>query len=76
MYCPAFGIVEGHVDLAWMLIECDADVSAQEEHGWTLHLALQFGHLDVAWMLVECGTDVPRMSTVGLHCIQHPTMAI
>ena len=49
----------GHVDLARMLIDLGADVSAQTNDGWTaLHLASENGHVDLARMLIECGADV------------------
>jgi len=50
---------KGHVDMARMLVECGADVSAQAKDGTTpLHLASSRGHVDVAWMLVEHSADV------------------
>ena len=49
---------QGHVDVAWMLVECSADASVQDKDRSTLlHLALSHSHVDVAWMLVECGAD-------------------
>jgi len=50
---------KGHVDVVHMLIECGADMSAQDEVGRTpLHLASSQGHMHVAQKLVECGADV------------------
>ena len=55
-----------HVDLARMLVECGADVSAQKEDGSTaLHLALEYGHVDLARMLVERSADVSSQNKYG-----------
>jgi len=44
----------GHVDVARMLMERSADMSAQAEDGRTpLHWALENNYVDVAQMLVE-----------------------
>ena len=57
---------EGHVDLAWMLLERGADVSAQTKDGWTaLHFASRYGHVDLAQMLLECGADVSAQKKDG-----------
>jgi len=50
---------KGYVDVARMLVERGADVSAQAEDGRTpLHWASSYGHVDVARMLVERGADL------------------
>ena len=50
---------EGHTKAARFLLEHDADVTAQTEHGSTpLHLASKRGRLEVASMLIECGADL------------------
>ena len=49
----------GHPDLARMLVEHGADVSAQDEAGLSvLHSAVENDHVDFAWMLVERGADI------------------
>ena len=49
---------EGHVEVARMLVERGADVSAQAEDGSTpLHSASCRNHVEVARMLVEHGAD-------------------
>ena len=56
----------GHVDLARMLVEHGADVSAQKKDGSTvLHLASESGHVDVSRMLVERGGDVSAQKKDG-----------
>ena len=58
--------MEGHVDVAWMLVERGADVSAQAKDGRTpLHWALSNGHVDVVRMLVERGADVSAQAKDG-----------
>ena len=48
----------GHLEVAFMLIERGADVSAQDGDGQApLHLALQKGGLEIARMLIEHGAD-------------------
>ena len=57
---------QGHVDVARMLVERGADVSAQAEDGWTpLHWASSRGHVDVARMFVERGADVSAQAEGG-----------
>ena len=49
----------GHVGLARMLVERGADVSAQDEDGWSaLHFASLKGHVDLVWTLVEHSADM------------------
>jgi len=56
----------GCVDVARMLVECSADVSAQAKDGSTpLHWASLYGYVDVAWMLVERGADVSAQAKDG-----------
>jgi len=57
---------EGYADVARMLVERGADVSAQAEDGRTpLHSASWGGHVDVARMLVERGADVSAQDEDG-----------
>jgi ankyrin repeat protein len=57
----------GYVDLTRMLIDCGADLSAQEKDGWTaLHLASDYDHVDLARMLIECGADMSAQKDDGL----------
>jgi len=47
----------GHVELARMLVERDADLSAQKKNGWTAQpLASLRDHVDLARMLIERGS--------------------
>jgi len=56
----------GHVDLARMLVERGADMSAQDKDGSTaLHLASRYGHVDLARMLVERGADMSAQTEDG-----------
>ena len=56
----------GHVEVAQMLIERGADVSAQDKGGETpLHLASHSGHVEVAQMLIELGADVSAQNGDG-----------
>ena len=56
----------GHVDIAQMLIDRGAEVSAQTKNGSTaLHLASENGHVDLARMLIERGADVSAQKTNG-----------
>jgi len=56
----------GHVDLARMLVERGADISAQKNDGSTaLHLASENDHVDLAWMLVERGADISAQKNDG-----------
>ena len=56
----------GHVEVAYKLIEHRADVKAQDNDGWApLHLALQTGQADAARMLVERGADVTAQNKDG-----------
>ena len=49
----------GHVDVARLLIEKDADVGQANNDGSTpLFAAAQNGHVDVARLLIEKGADV------------------
>ena len=55
-----------HVDVARMLVERGADVSAQTTDGRTpLHQASLSGSVDMARMLVERGADVSAQTTDG-----------
>ena len=57
---------KGHLNLARMLVDRGADVSAQDENGWIpLHRASSMGHIDVVQMLVECGADVSTQDKDG-----------
>ncbi len=56
----------GHMEVAQMLIERGADVSAQGKYGNTpLHLALEYRHVEVAQMLIECGADLSAQGKYG-----------
>jgi ankyrin repeat protein len=56
----------GHLEVARILIEGGADVSALDDDGrTTLHLASQSGHLEVARMLVERDADVSAQDDDG-----------
>jgi len=56
----------GHMNLARMLVDRGADVSAQDKDGRTpLHWALMEVRVDVARMLVECGADVSAQDKDG-----------
>jgi ankyrin repeat protein len=56
----------GHVDLARMLVERGADVSAQDQDGSTaLHLACRKGHVELAQMLLKNGADVSAQDRDG-----------
>ena len=58
---------EGHVDVAWMLVERGADMTAQAKDRMTpLHWALDGGHVDVARMLVERGANVSAQAQDGM----------
>jgi len=58
--------LNGDLDLARMLVERGADVSAQNKYGWTaLHFASECGHVDLARMLVERGADVSAQDEDG-----------
>jgi ankyrin repeat protein len=53
----------GNVDIASMLIECGADLTAQSKGGRTvLHLASLSGSVDIARMLIERGADPTAQS--------------
>lgn len=48
----------GHLGVARVLLEHDADASAKTKHKWTpLHWASERGHLDIALVLLEHGAD-------------------
>ncbi len=56
----------GHEKAAGKLIECGADVTAQDKYGSTpLHLASQSGQVDVARILIEAGADVTAQKNSG-----------
>jgi hypothetical protein len=56
----------GHLEVARMLIERGADVSAQDKDGQTpLHLASQAGRVNVARMLVERDAEVSAQDKDG-----------
>jgi hypothetical protein len=59
---------DGHMKLARRLLECNADVKAQNKDKETpLHVALKYGQLKVARMLIECtcGTGVSAQNKDG-----------
>ena len=52
-------ICYGHLELANLLIEHEADVNAKNTQGETpLHLAICYGHLELANLLIKHGADV------------------
>jgi ankyrin repeat protein len=56
----------GHIQAACKLIECGADVTAQDNDVPTaLHLASLWGHVDVARILIERGADVTTQDNNG-----------
>jgi ankyrin repeat protein len=56
----------GHVKSARILIECGADVTAENEDGETpLYLASQEGHVEIARMLIEHGASVMAQNEDG-----------
>jgi len=56
----------GHLDLARMLVEHGADVSAQDKAGQSLlHSAVENGHVAFSWMLVERGADISAQDEDG-----------
>ena len=56
----------GHVNAAFKLIDCGADLIAQDDAGETpLHLASQMGHVDVVRMLIERGADLTAQNDDG-----------
>jgi ankyrin repeat protein len=56
----------GQVDVARMLIERGADVTAQNDDGRTpLHLASYRGQVDIARMLIERGADLAAQDNDG-----------
>ena len=57
---------EGHVDVARILVEQGADVTAQDKDGSTpLHRASERGHLDLARFLVEHGANAAAKNKYG-----------
>jgi ankyrin repeat protein len=57
---------KGHLDVARMLVERGADVSARAKDGWTpLHCASYHRHVDVTRMLVEHGADASAQTRDG-----------
>ena len=58
---------EGHVEVARILVEHGADVTDQDNHGWTpLHRAAETGMVEVAHFLVEHGAEVTAQNKGGL----------
>jgi ankyrin repeat protein len=57
---------QGHLEVARFLVECGADVTAEDKYGWTaLHVVSSEGHIDLARLLIKCGADVTAQSRVG-----------
>ena len=56
----------GYIDVARMLIEYGADLTAKDKTGMTpLHLASYRGHVDVTRMLIELGVDLTAQNNEG-----------
>ena len=57
----------GHIQVAYFLLERGADVLAQDMYGDTpLHMASRRGHTDVADLLIECGADASAQNMDGI----------
>jgi ankyrin repeat protein len=57
---------QGHVEVARVLVNHGAKVSAKDQDGWTpLHLASKHGHADLARLLIEHGAKVSAKDKQG-----------
>jgi len=65
----------GHVGVACLLLDCGADVTAQDKRMWTpLHRASAEGHADLIRILFKRGGDVKALDNFGstpLHWASH-----
>jgi ankyrin repeat protein len=58
--------LDGHADVAKVLLENGADVNAvSEDKSTALHFTAEFGHADVAKVLLQNGTKVNAVTTDG-----------
>ena len=49
----------GHINIAWFLVECGTNAAGQDQHGSTLtHLVSFDGHLNITQFLVKRSADV------------------
>jgi ankyrin repeat protein len=64
--------VDGHVEIARLLLQNGAEVNARSKYGFTpLHWAAIFGHVDILHLLVENDADLEAQDNDGeraLHC--------
>lgn len=58
----------GHLEVARLLIDHNADLAATNQHGWTpMHFAAAYGQLEVVRLLLESGADVSAKDNVRGH---------
>ena len=62
-----YAIVEGHTEVAALLLAAGASVDPLNSAGWTpLHYACMFGHTETAVLLVAAGADAHRPDDVDI----------